>query len=109
MPVISDQKFRNYIKEACKIVGFNQEVVKSIRIGNKVINETLKKYERVSTHTARRSFITNMINAGVPVKVIMNITGHKSIVTFQNYYKPSESNTIRYMENVWDSKMKIVG
>ena len=109
LPVISDQKFRNYIKEACKIVGFNQEVVKSIRIGNKVINETLKKYERVSTHTARRSFITNMINAGVPVKVIMNITGHKSIVTFQNYYKPSESNTIRYMENVWDSKMKIVG
>ena len=88
LPIISDQKFRNYIKEACKIVGFTDPVVKSSRIGNNVTNETFKKYERVSTHTARRSFITNMINAGVPNKVIMGITGHKSIVTFQNYYKP---------------------
>ena len=107
LPIISDQKFRNYIKEACKIVGFTQEVVKSIRIGNKVFNKTLKKYERISTHTARRSFITNMINAGVPNKVIMGITGHKSIVTFQNYYKPNETNTIRFMKNVWDNKLKV--
>ena len=108
LPVISDQKFRNYIKEACKRVGFTQEVVKSIRIGNKVFNQTLKKYERISTHTARRSFITNMINAGVPNKVIMGITGHKSIVTFQNYYKPNETNTIRFMQNVWNNKLKVV-
>ena len=108
LPIISDQKFRNYIKEACKRVGFTQEVVKSIRIGNKVFNKTLKKYERISTHTARRSFITNMINAGVPNKVIMGITGHKSIVTFQNYYKPNETNTIRFMQNVWNNKLKVV-
>ena len=108
LPIISDQKFRNYIKEACKIVGFTDPVVKSSRIGNNVTNETFKKYERVSTHTARRSFITNMINAGVPNKVIMGITGHKSIVTFQNYYKPNEANTIRFMQNVWDSQLKIV-
>ena len=82
LPIISDQKFRNHIKEACKIVGFTDPVVKSSRIGNNITNETFKKYERVSTHTARRSFITNMINAGVPNKVIMGITGHKSIITF---------------------------
>jgi integrase len=108
LPIISDQKFRNYIKETCKRVGFTQEVVKSIRIGNKVFNKTLKKYERISTHTARRSFITNMINAGVPNKVIMGITGHKSIVTFQNYYKPNETNTMRFMQNVWNNKLKVV-
>ena len=108
LPIISDQKFRKHIKEACKTVGFTDPVVKSSRIGNSVINETFKKYERVSTHTARRSFITNMINAGVPNKVIMGITGHKSIVTFQNYYKPNEANTIRFMKNVWDSQLKIV-
>ena len=67
-------------------MGFTDPVVKSSRIGNNVTNETFKKYERVSTHTARRSFITNMLNAGVPNKVIMGITGNKSIVTFQNYY-----------------------
>ena len=63
LPIISDQKFRNHIKEACKIVGFTDPVVKSSRIGNNITNETFKKYERVSTHTARRSFITNMINS----------------------------------------------
>lgn len=108
LPIISDQKFRDYIKVACKMAGFTDPVVKSSRIGNNVSNETFKKYERVSTHTARRSFITNMINAGVPTKVIMGITGHKSIVTFQNYYKPNEANTIRFMQNVWDKQLKIV-
>ena len=40
-------------------------------------------YDLMSTHTARRSFITHMLNSGVPAKAIMAITGHKSINNFQ--------------------------
>ncbi|MDB4086218.1 site-specific integrase [Flavobacteriaceae bacterium] len=68
LPIISDQKFRNYIKEACKIVGFTDPVVKSSRIGNNVTNEIFKKYERVSTHTARTSLLHLVIRTTLQKK-----------------------------------------
>ena len=57
-------------------------------------------YELISTHTARRSFITIMLNSGVPAKAIMSITGHKSINNFQLYYKPSNDTLSGFMDQV---------
>ena len=58
-------------------------------------------YELISTHTARRSFITIMLNSGVPDKAIMKITGHKSINNFQVYYRPSNEVLSDFMSDVW--------
>ena len=88
LPTISDQKFRDYLKEACKAVGFTQIVTSTKRIGNDITELKQPKYERISTHTARRSFVTVMLNKGIPPKAIMSITGHKSIKTFNSYYRP---------------------
>jgi len=101
LPTISDQKFRDYIKEACKAVGFTQIVTSTKRIGNDIIETEQPKYERISTHTARRSFITVMLNKGIPRKVIMNITGHKSIKTFNSYYRPTVTDSQKFMKQVW--------
>lgn len=38
-----------------------------------------------STHSTRRSFITNLSNRGVPVATIKGITGHKSLSALQRY------------------------
>ena len=109
LPTISDQKFRDYIKEACKAVGFTQIVTSTKRIGNDIIETKQPKHERISTHTARRSFITVMLNKGTPSKVIMNITGHKSIKTFNSYYRPSVTDSQKFMKQVWgdESVLKI--
>jgi integrase len=108
-PTISDQKFRDYLKEACKAVGFAQIVTSTKRIGNEVIELKQPRYERISTHTARRSFITVMLNKGIPYKVIMNITGHKSIKTFNSYYRPTVTDSQKFMKQVWgdESVLKI--
>ena len=44
-------------------------------------------YKRVSTHTARRTFITILKNKGIADKTIMEMTGHKDFKTFNSYYK----------------------
>jgi integrase len=47
----------------------------------------IKEWQRVSTHTARRSFATNAYLAGVPVIGIMKITGHQTQKNFLRYIK----------------------
>lgn len=101
LPVISEQKFRDYLKEIFKIAGFTELQIKSIRIGKNVHESEVPMYDLMSTHTARRSFITHMLNSGVPAKAIMTITGHKSINNFQLYYKPTNDVLAEFMKNAW--------
>lgn len=65
---ISLQKINTYIKEACKIVG-------------------IKDWEKVTSHTARRSFATNAVLAGIDMHLIMKITGHKTESEFRKYVR----------------------
>ncbi len=101
LPTLSTQKFNIYIKEVFKQIGFDWEVKKSIRIGKEIIEEISPFYERISSHTARRSFITVMKNKRVPDKVIMDITGHKSLEVFNKYYKPNDAQKAEFMQIVW--------
>ena len=101
LPVISEQKFRDYLKEVFKIAGFTKLSTRSKKIGKRVYEEEVPMYELISTHTARRSFITIMLNSGVPDKAIMKITGHKSINNFQVYYRPSNEVLSDFMSDVW--------
>ena len=40
-------------------------------------------YELIGTHTARRSFVSNMLQRGYDASIIMRITGHNDIESFQ--------------------------
>lgn len=101
LPQISNQKMNKYIKEVFQIVGFTDEVKKTMKYGDELVEIKSKFYERISSHTARRSFITIMKNQGVPDKLIMSITGHKSLAVFNNYYRPSEKDKVEYMNLVF--------
>ena len=82
----------------------NWLILKPIRRFGKEINEeNIPFYKRISSHTARRSFITIMLNQGVPAKVIMSITGHTSLSVFIAYYKPDDDFKIKSMENAFQN------
>ena len=44
-------------------------------------------YKLIKTHTARRSFICNMLLRGFDAHLIMKITGHNDVESFQKYVK----------------------
>lgn len=101
LPKISNQKFNDYIKDVFEEAKFNHLIKKAIKIGNEVKEELKPFYKRISSHTARRSFITIMKNEKVPDKVIMSITGHKSLEVFNKYYKPSKKDKVEFMNSVF--------
>jgi integrase len=77
---LSNQKFNDYVKEVCKIAGLDE-------VGRNSDELSLSLNQCVSSHTARRSFCTNLYVSGFPVRDIMLISGHKSEKAFNRYIK----------------------
>ena len=101
LPVISNQKMNEYIKELCKLAGIDETITIVKYRGSKRIEETKKKFEVLSTHTARRSFITVSLMKGMKPEVIMKITGHRSYRMFQKYLKIADDHTRQEMFEAW--------
>ena len=101
LPNISNQKMNEYIKEVFKELEFTDEIKKTMKYGDQLVEINSEFYKRISSHTARRSFITIMKNKRVPDKVIMSYTGHTSLEVFNAYYRPSEEDKVSYMNEVF--------
>jgi len=101
LPKISNQKFNKYLKDLFQELEYNEVQKKVTKLGDKIIEKESILYDRISSHTSRRSFITIMKNQKVPDKVIMSYTGHKSLEVFNNYYRPNEDDKVNFMNNVF--------
>jgi site-specific recombinase XerD len=102
--VISNQKFNEYIKKVCQLAGIDSKEEKGITKGGKRLKHTYKKYELVSSHTARRSFATNLYLSKFPPLSIMQITGHKTESAFRKYIKATTEEHADLLENHWAEK-----
>ncbi len=101
LPLIANQKHNQYIKDVFKEMGYNQEVQKVTTRGKQNIRETMSFYERISTHTARRTFITIMKRKGVSDKLIASITGHKDMKTLNQYYQVDDEAKATTVKDVF--------
>lgn len=98
---ISNQKFNSYIKELCKECGINQQIdIKRCRCGKRIVLQ-VPKYEMITSHTARRSFCTNLYKKGVPAKAIMYFSGHRSFREFEKYVVIDDVEKINLVKSVW--------
>lgn len=98
-PAISNQKTNKALKIIGEKAGICEIVQKSITKGGKRIISSHKKFELISTHTARRSFATNSYLSGVPTIAIMKITGHTTETSFMKYIRVSKrQNAIQMSE-----------
>jgi integrase len=87
---ISNQKMNDYIKEVAELAKLDDKVLISITRGGEREQKLYNKHELISTHTARRSFATNLYLADVPAITIMKITGHKTEKAFMKYIRLSQ-------------------
>lgn len=76
LPVISNQKMNDYIKEAARLCEIDEPVTITRYQGTVRTDEEFKKYEVLSTHAGRRTFVCNALMLGIPPAVVMKWTGH---------------------------------
>lgn len=86
--IISDQKMNVYIKHLAKMAGIEDKVSVREHRGGKMQMIQTEKYKLVSTHTARRSFATNLLKAkDIPLAVISKALGHSKVTTTMRYLR----------------------
>ncbi len=107
---VSNQKMNMYLKLIGQLIPqFHDKIETKITKGGKLDIQYKKKYELVSTHTARRSFATNEYNAGTPTITIMAITGHKTEKSFLNYIKATPADHAKKLKELRiERKNKII-
>ncbi|EQB90974.1 phage integrase SAM-like domain-containing protein [Elizabethkingia anophelis] len=108
LPEISDQRFNEYVKELCELVGINEVILGGLR--NPETNRKEKgnypKFKLISSHTCRRSFVSNHYGK-LDDKTIMAITGHKSHSQFLDYVKTSKREHADKLEKYWEEQEKL--
>lgn len=97
-----NQTMNRYLKELGEMAEINDKKLKIRNKGKDRVEEVLFKYQMICTHTARRSFATNMFKRGIPTRVIMNITGHRTEKAFNSYIKISQDENAKLLKEYFN-------
>jgi integrase len=98
-PRVTEQKLNNAIKQVCKLANITQTIEITEVIGGKETVTTKAKYEKVASHTARRTGATLMHKAEIQTIDAMKITGHKKESTYLSYIKMTKEETATKLAN----------
>lgn len=104
IPSISNQKTNDHLKEVARYAGLDSVIEIANKDGyGKIHKEHHKKWELISCHTCRKSFITIAMTLGMPESVIISITGHtKGSKAFHKYYDVVNQTKFDQMAKVFN-------
>ncbi|WP_421803626.1 tyrosine-type recombinase/integrase [Flagellimonas sp.] len=102
LPAYSNQKVNEHIKTCCKRANIITPTTTTRYIGQKRVDVTLPKYKLITSHTARKTFITLSLMLGMKEAVIKEISNHSDERSFKRYVDVSESFKQKEMENTWN-------
>jgi integrase len=85
LPVISNQKMNDYLKDIAKLANLNRPISKVRYSGNTRIETIQPLYELITSHMGRKTFVSYMFRKGIDSELIRSISNHKSISSFARY------------------------
>jgi len=98
LPVISNQKMNEYLKDLGKLADFTRPITKIRYRGSQRIENVYPLYEVLTTHIGRKTFISYMFRKGVDSELIRSISNHKSISSFARYNKIDDNHKATAMK-----------
>ena len=101
MPKISSQRMNDYLKELGRLANIC-EPERIVRYqGAKRVENRGPKWQFLSSHVARRTFVTISLERGMRPEVVMRMTGHRSFKTMKKYIAITEQTISEAMDSVW--------
>ncbi len=100
LPVITNQKMNDYLKELGELAEINESITETYFIGSERHDETKPKYELLSSHVGRRTFVCLCIAKGIGLQVIMKWTGHSDYKSMKPYIEVADSTKETEMQKL---------
>lgn len=82
----NEAKLNRTIKQVCKKVGLDSDVIYVEQIGEDVVEKKKKLFEMIHTHIARHTFITLMCRLGVSKEDVIIATAHTDTTMIDDVY-----------------------
>ncbi len=102
LPKLANQKMNEYLKSIGELAKIN-EITKTIKtVGNQEIENVVPKYELLTTHTARRTFVTLAKYQGIDNDVVKSVTGHSSQKMLSKYFVKDTEDGGKIMFQIFD-------
>ena len=113
LPMISNQKLNDGIKQLAKDAEINSRVEIVREYGKTKKSETFQKWQILSIHSGRKTFITDALSRGISPQDVMSISGHAQWKSFRRYYEITDKRKHEFMEKAYgsikeDHKLKAV-
>lgn len=102
-PKVSNQRANVIIKEICQKLGIDEIIVKNAYIGNEKRTKDYYKFELITMHTARRTFITLSLEKGMRPETVMSISGHHDWKSFRKYIRLTSKIKLVEIEKAWSA------
>ncbi|TGE18992.1 site-specific integrase [Hymenobacter elongatus] len=101
LPKLSQQKLNEYIKQLGQHCGLDKSTLVVHYQGSKRIEKRVPKYTLLSSHTGRRTFVTQSLERGMALEVVQKFTTHKDIKTLMRYAKIADEQKRQQMDKAW--------
>lgn len=101
LPVISNQKYNEYLTDLCALAKLDDEI-EIIRFrGSERIVRVEPKWNLITAHSGRKSFASMLLAKGVAPQIIMELGGWTDFKSFQRYIKVNEDTMRNAVLNAW--------
>lgn len=101
LPTYSNQRMNKYLKDLGAFAKINEKILIVKFRGAERLETRVPLHEILTTHVGRKTFITNSLEKGMPLPVIMDITTHTDQRSFKRYLKITDEFKKREMEKVF--------
>ncbi len=101
LPTMTNQRTNLYLKQLGELAGITELITQVRYRGAERLQTTEPKYRFLTTHTARRTFVTLSLEKGMRPEVAMEITGHQSYSIFKKYIVLTSKTKRAEMAAVW--------
>ena len=84
-PHRDNQDINNNLRIIARMAQIDKTTSISQYFGNRKVEKTAPKYEFITTHCGRRTFVCNALMLGIPLHIVMKWTGHSDISAMKPY------------------------
>ena len=101
LPVVSNQKLNDNIKDIVRLAGIGQMVETLIMKNGQMVVKAVPKWSLGSSHIARHTYATLSLIKGVPLEIVSKALGHSKLQTTMIYAKVANEWKNQVILDAW--------